>query len=289
MPSGTASSVVARSDTRLSQPTKPRPSTAWQTLGEAAAWRKKRPARTPARAARLSAWGTRARPADATGCPHRAASATESAAVRDARDAAGDMGAAAWSLPARSSAGDAFITATATRDGSLHGGTSFGRGVDKTAAAALAGAATSRGTADALARTASRRGELRGHHRGVFRGDAHVGTGGGGIRPGGAGRHAAREVVESLEVALQAVARQHLETKFIRVDAERCPWLCEQLGITVLPSLVLVQQGKVVRVLHGLDTLCSASQQRSRGIAPAALERVLRNAGMAWEAAAADE
>ena len=101
------------------------------------------------------------------------------------------------------------------------------------------------------------------------------------------GASATREVVESLEVALQAVARQHLETKFIRVDAERCPWLCEQLGITVLPSLVLVQQGKVVRVLHGLDTLWSASQQRSSGIAPAALERVLRNAGMAWEAAAA--
>lgn len=53
------------------------------------------------------------------------------------------------------------------------------------------------------------------------------------------------------------VAEAHLETLFITIDAEKAPFLCDRLRIRVMPSLVLVKDGEIERMLPGLDHLCS--------------------------------
>ncbi|KAH9252224.1 hypothetical protein BASA81_009826 [Batrachochytrium salamandrivorans] len=58
---------------------------------------------------------------------------------------------------------------------------------------------------------------------------------------------------EVLDGHLLKLARMHLETKFIRVNVERSPFLCERLKIHTLPSLVLAKQGKTERTLVGFD------------------------------------
>lgn len=51
---------------------------------------------------------------------------------------------------------------------------------------------------------------------------------------------------------LQKLAERHMETRFLEIDAERSPYLCENLGITVLPSLVLAIGNKIDRQVIGL-------------------------------------
>jgi hypothetical protein len=45
---------------------------------------------------------------------------------------------------------------------------------------------------------------------------------------------------EIVDKHLGLLARKHLETKFVRVNAERCPFLCERLNIWMLPTIVLI-------------------------------------------------
>jgi thiol-disulfide isomerase/thioredoxin len=61
---------------------------------------------------------------------------------------------------------------------------------------------------------------------------------------------------------LQALARQHLETRFIKINVEGCEkgtngasFLVEKLGIVILPTLVLIRDRKAVHHLHGFDEL----------------------------------
>lgn len=58
---------------------------------------------------------------------------------------------------------------------------------------------------------------------------------------------------EILDGHLLRVAKSHMETKFIRVNVERSPFLCERLKIHTLPSLVLVKNGKTEKTLIGFD------------------------------------
>ena len=46
---------------------------------------------------------------------------------------------------------------------------------------------------------------------------------------------------EIVDGHLTKLARSHLETKFIRVEAERTPYLADKLKIHVLPSIVLIK------------------------------------------------
>ena len=39
---------------------------------------------------------------------------------------------------------------------------------------------------------------------------------------------------------LDDLAKSHVETKFIKVDAEKCPFLVEKLQVWMLPTMVLV-------------------------------------------------
>lgn len=52
---------------------------------------------------------------------------------------------------------------------------------------------------------------------------------------------------------LSALARSHLETKFLKVNAEKSPFLVERLGIYMLPTIVLIKDGKTDHSIIGFD------------------------------------
>lgn len=54
---------------------------------------------------------------------------------------------------------------------------------------------------------------------------------------------------------LGALATRHIETKFVRINAEKAPFLCERLKIWMIPSMVLVKEGKTEHTIQGFDEL----------------------------------
>ncbi|CAM6089279.1 unnamed protein product [Calypogeia fissa] len=54
---------------------------------------------------------------------------------------------------------------------------------------------------------------------------------------------------------LNILAKQHLETRFIKINAEKSPFLTERLKIFMLPTLALVKNGKVEDYVVGFDEL----------------------------------
>lgn len=54
---------------------------------------------------------------------------------------------------------------------------------------------------------------------------------------------------------LTALAAKHLETRFVKIDAERSKFLSERLRIKVMPTVCLVKDGKTVDYVVGLDDL----------------------------------
>ena len=54
---------------------------------------------------------------------------------------------------------------------------------------------------------------------------------------------------------LALLAPKHIETKFVKVDAERCHFLVERLNVRVLPTIQLVKDGKFVDKIVGFDDL----------------------------------
>ncbi|KAJ4792042.1 Thioredoxin domain-containing protein [Rhynchospora pubera] len=54
---------------------------------------------------------------------------------------------------------------------------------------------------------------------------------------------------------LAILAKQHMETRFLKVHAEKSPFLTEKLRIVVLPTLALVKNAKVDDYVVGFDEL----------------------------------
>jgi len=54
---------------------------------------------------------------------------------------------------------------------------------------------------------------------------------------------------------LAILAPKHIETKFLKVNAERCHFLIEKLNVRVLPTILLVKDGKFVDRIIGFDDL----------------------------------
>lgn len=54
---------------------------------------------------------------------------------------------------------------------------------------------------------------------------------------------------------LLELSKQHLETKFLKINAEKSPFLTERLKIFMLPTLALVKKGKVEDYVVGFDEL----------------------------------
>ncbi|XP_074590782.1 thioredoxin domain-containing protein 9 homolog [Curcuma longa] len=54
---------------------------------------------------------------------------------------------------------------------------------------------------------------------------------------------------------LSILAKQHIESRFVKVHAEKSPFLTEKLRIVVLPTLALVKNAKVEDYVVGFDEL----------------------------------
>ncbi|KAJ8497299.1 hypothetical protein OPV22_007851 [Ensete ventricosum] len=54
---------------------------------------------------------------------------------------------------------------------------------------------------------------------------------------------------------LSILAKQHIETRFLKIHAEKSPFLTEKLRIIVLPTLALVKNAKVEDYVAGFDEL----------------------------------
>ena len=56
-----------------------------------------------------------------------------------------------------------------------------------------------------------------------------------------------------VDAHLERLAAQHVETRFLKIDAEKNPFLVERLQIIVLPTLVLIKDGKTEHSIKGFD------------------------------------
>ncbi|XP_042493162.1 thioredoxin domain-containing protein 9 homolog [Macadamia integrifolia] len=54
---------------------------------------------------------------------------------------------------------------------------------------------------------------------------------------------------------LNILAKQHIETRFVKIQAEKSPFLAERLKIVVLPTLALIKNTKVDDYVVGFDEL----------------------------------
>lgn len=60
---------------------------------------------------------------------------------------------------------------------------------------------------------------------------------------------------EELIEHVKRVAEFHLETLFVTLDAEKSPFLCTRLNIRVIPSIIMLKDGEIDKLLQGLDHL----------------------------------
>ena len=54
---------------------------------------------------------------------------------------------------------------------------------------------------------------------------------------------------------LAILSKIHFETKFVKIDAEKSPFLTERLKIFMLPTLALIKKEKTVDYVVGFDDL----------------------------------
>jgi thioredoxin-like negative regulator of GroEL len=45
---------------------------------------------------------------------------------------------------------------------------------------------------------------------------------------------------------LSVLAKQHLETRFVKINAEKSPFLVERLGIFIMPTILLIKDGQTI-------------------------------------------
>jgi thiol-disulfide isomerase/thioredoxin len=56
-----------------------------------------------------------------------------------------------------------------------------------------------------------------------------------------------------VDAHMERLAQQHLEARFVKIDAEKNPFLVERLGIILMPTIVLIKDGKTEHAIHGFD------------------------------------
>merc|ERR1712159_538044 len=58
-----------------------------------------------------------------------------------------------------------------------------------------------------------------------------------------------------LDEHLKTLSKKHLETKFLKLDVDKCDWIVERLNIRVIPTLAFVKDGKTKDYMRGFDDL----------------------------------
>ena len=68
--------------------------------------------------------------------------------------------------------------------------------------------------------------------------------------------HFYRSVTPRCEIVdshFEILANNHVETRFIKIDAEKSPYLVEKLGIILIPTMVIIINGKTNHSIRGFD------------------------------------
>ncbi len=60
---------------------------------------------------------------------------------------------------------------------------------------------------------------------------------------------------EIVDKHLQILAEKHLETRFIKVNAEKCPFLCQRLEVVLMPTIVCTKDNFTNDTIEGFDEL----------------------------------
>jgi hypothetical protein len=60
---------------------------------------------------------------------------------------------------------------------------------------------------------------------------------------------------EIIDRHAHVLARKHVETKFLRVNAEKAPFIAERLKIWMIPTIVLIKEGRTEHSIVGFDEL----------------------------------
>jgi thioredoxin-like negative regulator of GroEL len=58
---------------------------------------------------------------------------------------------------------------------------------------------------------------------------------------------------EIVDAHFERLAATHIETRFIKVDVEKNPFLVERLKVIVMPTIVLIKDGKTEHSIKGFD------------------------------------
>uniref|UniRef100_A0A7S2UTJ6 Thioredoxin domain-containing protein n=1 Tax=Fibrocapsa japonica TaxID=94617 RepID=A0A7S2UTJ6_9STRA len=64
----------------------------------------------------------------------------------------------------------------------------------------------------------------------------------------------------TLDEHLGKLAPRHVETRFVKIDAEKSQFLCERLNIFMMPTLLLVKDGQSFHQIRGFDELGGTDQ-----------------------------
>lgn len=60
---------------------------------------------------------------------------------------------------------------------------------------------------------------------------------------------------EAMERHLKILAARHVETKFVKIHAEKAPFLTERLKVWMLPTVAIIKNEKTTDYIVGLDEL----------------------------------
>jgi len=58
---------------------------------------------------------------------------------------------------------------------------------------------------------------------------------------------------EIVDKHFEKLAHDHVECRFVKINAEKNPFLVEKLGVILLPTMVLIKDGKTEHAIHGFD------------------------------------
>jgi len=60
---------------------------------------------------------------------------------------------------------------------------------------------------------------------------------------------------EIVDKHLEKLAAKHLETRFIKLNAEKSPFLCERLNVVLMPTILMTKDSHTLDTIEGFDDL----------------------------------
>lgn len=67
--------------------------------------------------------------------------------------------------------------------------------------------------------------------------------------------------LQVMDKHMSILAKQHIETRFVKINAEKSPFLAEKLKIIVLPTLALIKKAKVDDYVVRRRKICTQSME----------------------------